>query len=74
VDKEYDFDEDPDIFQVIVEEMRDDGDAQPQTSKFLDWYGNSDDATKEAIDITLTHICGWSLRTLVKKARGEAHT
>lgn len=69
---EYEFDEDhPDIFQAIIREMRSDDDAQRQTAKFLMFYLGADDAKKEVIDETLTHICGWSLEKLIGLARDQ---
>jgi hypothetical protein len=58
----------PNIFDVIIREMRNDDDGYRQNAKFQWWYDESNDATKAIIDQTLLWLCGWSMATLIKKA------
>jgi hypothetical protein len=69
VDEEYDLDEQPDIFATIIQEMRSGDDADRQTSKFLDFYQDAEDAKKTLIDEVLIHICGWSLASLIRMTK-----
>jgi hypothetical protein len=57
-----------DILTAIRAEMADDDDAYRQCIKFAYFYNDADAATKEVIDMTLIHICGWSFATLWEKA------
>jgi hypothetical protein len=68
-DEEYDLDEQPDVFAMIIEQMRSDDDADRQTSKFPWYYQSADDATKSVIDEVLRHICGWPLAALIRMAQ-----
>lgn len=57
------------IVTQIAEEMSDDGDDE--TDRLFMMYRNSDDHEKAVIDATLIHVCGWSLKSLIKLTKGE---
>jgi len=67
IDAKYDA---PDIFAVIIREMSTDDDRHKENANFQWFYDRSDEATKEIIDLTMIHLCGWSVPTLITMAKG----
>ena len=55
------------LADLIQEEMLSDGDAAQYINKLASRYINGDDQFKHIVDITLVHLCGWGMDTLLRK-------
>lgn len=53
------------IMPIIMIEMSSDGDNE--TRKLLWDYKHANEDERAAMDATLIHICGWSLKSLIEK-------
>ena len=69
IDEILETNEDYSIIPTILMEMESDGDDC--TRKLLWDYKHANEDEKAAMDATLIHICGWSMKSLIKMQKGE---
>lgn len=55
------------LADLIQQEMLADGDAAQYINKLATRYISGDDQFKHIVDITLIHLCGWGMDTLLTK-------
>lgn len=55
------------LADLIQEEMLADGDAAQYINRLAALYISGDDQFKHIVDITLIHLCGWGMDTLLTK-------
>ena len=61
----------PDIIQTLTEEMM--NDDVNESENLIEFYNKADDDERRGIDNCLLYLCGWSLESLVKIAKGRGN-
>lgn len=57
----------PDGITTFAEEF--DSDSENESRALLRFYKHGDAVTRKAVDWTLMYLCGWTLETLIEKAK-----